>query len=207
MHTTANHPEINMLRKSVIAATVFATGLATSGMAQAADPIGGAILGAGAGALLGHVLGGRDGVLIGGALGAVVGAGAASAQRASHRGYGYGDPGYGYPPGAVQPLPPVVVSPGVAAYPPPHYPGPAYPAPSVGYGQPQPVYRGVPPAPGVYYPGYGGARADWERARFEEERRARWERQRDRRHWEYEQATRQQGQYPQYGRDGDRNWQ
>ena len=72
-----------MFSKSVIAATLFATGLAASGTARAADPVGSAILGAGAGALLGHALGGRDGALIGGALGAVAGATAASAQRAS----------------------------------------------------------------------------------------------------------------------------
>lgn len=208
-----------MLRKSIFAATLLATGLTASGMAQAADPVGGAILGAGAGALLGHVLGGRDGALIGGALGAVAGATAASAQRASHRAYGYGDPGYGYPPGVAQTLPSVVVSPGVAAYPGPVYPAPVYSAPAypvpaypppVGYGQPVPGYRGVAPAPGVYHPGSGIARAEWERARFEEQQRARWhwERaQRERQHWEREQWARQPREYPQYGREPNRQWQ
>jgi len=193
-----------MLRKSVIAATLLATGLAASGMARAADPVGSAILGAGAGALLGHALGGRDGALIGGALGAVAGATAASAQRASHRAYGYGDPTHGYPPGVTQSLPPVVVSPGVA------YPVPAYPVPPVGYGQPVPGYRGVAPVPGAYHPGYGIARAQWERARFEEQRRARWQwerEQRERLHWERERSARQYAPYPQQGRDGNRHWQ
>jgi len=193
-----------MLRKSVIAATLLATGLAASGMARAADPVGSAILGAGAGALLGHALGGRDGALIGGALGAVAGATAASAQRASHRAYGYGDPTHGYPPGVTQSLPPVVVSPGVA------YPVPAYPVPPVGYGQPMPGYRGVAPVPGAYHPGYGIARAQWERARFEEQRRARWQwerEQRERLYWEREHSARQYAPYPQQGRDANRHWQ
>lgn len=193
-----------MLRKSVIAATLLATGLAASGMARAADPVGSAILGAGAGALLGHALGGRDGALIGGALGAVAGATAASAQRASHRAYGYGDPTHGYPPGVTQSLPPVVVSPGVA------YPVPAYPVPPVGYGQPMPGYRGVAPVPGAYHPGYGIARAQWERARFEEQRRARWQwerEQRERLYWEREHSARQNAPYPPQGRDDNRRWQ
>ena len=198
-----------MLRKSVIAATLLATGLAASGMARAADPVGSAILGAGAGALLGHALGGRDGALIGGALGAVAGATAASAQRASHRAYGYGDPTHGYPPGVTQSLPPVVVSPGVA-YPAPAYPVPAYPVPPVGYGQPMPGYRGVAPVPGAYHPGYGIARAQWERARFEEQRRARWQwerEQRERLYWEREHSARQNAPYPPQGRDDNRRWQ
>ena len=198
-----------MFSKSVIAATLFATGLAASGTARAADPVGGAILGAGAGALLGHALGGRDGALIGGALGAVAGATAASAQRASHRAYGYGDPTHGYPPGVTQSLPPVVVSPGVA-YPVPAYPVPAYPVPPVGYGQPMPGYRGVAPVPGAYHPGYGIARAQWERARFEEQRRARWQwerEQRERLYWEREHSARQYAPYPQQGRDANRHWQ
>ena len=198
-----------MLRKSVIAATLLATGLAASGMARAADPVGSAILGAGAGALLGHALGGRDGALIGGALGAVAGATAASAQRASHRAYGYGDPTHGYPPGVTQSLPPVVVSPDVA-YPAPAYPVPAYPVPPVGYGQPMPGYRGVAPVPGAYHPGYGIARAQWERARFEEQRRARWQwerEQRERLYWEREHSARQNAPYPPQGRDDNRRWQ
>ena len=198
-----------MFSKSVIAATLFATGLAASGTARAADPVGSAILGAGAGALLGHALGGRDGALIGGALGAVAGATAASAQRASHRAYGYGDPGHGYPPGVTHSLPPVVVSPGVA-YPVPAYPVPAYPVPPVGYGQPVPGYRGVAPVPGAYRPGYDIARAQWERARFEEQRRARWQwerEQRERLHWEREQPARPYAPYPHQGRDGSRHWQ
>lgn len=185
-----------MLRKSVIIATLFATGLAASGMARAADPIGSAILGAGAGALLGQALGGRDGALIGGALGAVAGAAAASAQRTSHRAYGYGDPTYGYPPGAVQVLPPV------------------------GHGLPVPGYRGVAPAPGAYYPGSGVARADWERARFEDQQRDRWHWEREqrerqlrqqrlaeRRQWEREQWARQQWEQQQRGHDSNRRWQ
>lgn len=45
-----------------------------AGAAQAADPVVGAVVGAGAGAVIGQVVGGRDGAVIGGAIGAVTGA-------------------------------------------------------------------------------------------------------------------------------------
>lgn len=52
-----------------------------AGSAQAANPVAGAIVGAGAGALIGQAFGGQDGAFIGGAIGAIAGVGIAQSTR------------------------------------------------------------------------------------------------------------------------------
>lgn len=68
--------------------------------AQAADPVVGAVIGAGTGAAIGQVVGGRDGAIIGGALGAVTGAAVSTHRPRMVVGSGYG---YGMAPMAPPP--------------------------------------------------------------------------------------------------------
>ncbi len=58
----------------LLAPLAAAMALGTSPAAQAADPLVGAVIGAGAGAVVGQAIGGRNAALVGGAIGAVAGA-------------------------------------------------------------------------------------------------------------------------------------
>jgi hypothetical protein len=83
------------MKHNLLASILLASGLTVFGnhVATASDELGGALLGAGAGAVVGHVIGGRDAAIVGGFLGAVIGAAAADDDddrvvvRHPHRGW------------------------------------------------------------------------------------------------------------------------
>ena len=122
-----------MLKKPLVIALLAATAVTvTLATPAAADPVLGALLGAGVGAAIGHNVSGRDGAWVGGALGAVAGAAIGS--------NGYYDRGY-YGPSASYYAPAPVYS---TSY---YAPAPVYVAP------PAVVYRA--PIYRAAYPGYG----------------------------------------------------
>lgn len=82
------------MKRNILASILLVSGLTALGnhAATASDELGGALLGAGAGAVVGHVIGGRDAAIVGGFLGAMIGAAAADDDddrvvgRPHHRG-------------------------------------------------------------------------------------------------------------------------
>ncbi|MGE0313937.1 MAG: hypothetical protein AB7P21_20190 [Lautropia sp.] len=66
--------------RSYVAAAAAVSTLA-AGTVHAANPVAGAVVGAGAGALVGQALGGRDAAIVGSAIGAIAGAGIAQASQ------------------------------------------------------------------------------------------------------------------------------
>ena len=101
-----------------------------SGAVQAADPVVGAVIGAGAGAAIGQVVGGRDGAMVGGALGAVTGAAVSTHRPRVIVGTGY----------AMAPMAPIAPLPRMMPVQEGYYDGPniffgPYPPPPRGPGQ------------------------------------------------------------------------
>ena len=81
-----------MLKKPlVIAALAVTAATGTIATPAAADPVLGALLGAGVGAAIGHNISGRDGAWVGGAIGAITGAAIGSNDYYDR---GYYDRGY-----------------------------------------------------------------------------------------------------------------
>ena len=123
-----------MFKKPLLIAAMAATAAtATISTPASADPVLGALLGAGIGAAVGHNISGRDGAWVGGTLGAITGAsiGAASGPYYDR---GYVGPAYTYGPPA------------------PVYYGATYYAPApVYYGPPAVVYRTSPVVVRPYY--------------------------------------------------------
>lgn len=88
-----------MIKKSLIVATLAATGIGLAALPAEArgyndDRAAGAIIGGTIGALIGNSVNGGDGALVGGLLGAVVGAGSVGSY--GYRGGSYGYYGGGY---------------------------------------------------------------------------------------------------------------
>lgn len=157
-HAARSHRPRAGLRGVVAGLTMLGVASATLPDAKAADPVVGAVIGAGAGAIIGHAVGGRDGAVVGGALGAATGA-AVSSRRSAY---------YSSHPAVVVPAPAVTrvhysgPDRWVGPYPPPHRPGGTWRQyldewgatfwvwePVVVYAPPPPVY----PVPA--YPVYG----------------------------------------------------
>jgi len=141
-------------------------GLAATSTAQAADPLGSALIGAGVGAAIGHGIDGRNGALVGTALGAIAGTAISTSSYTPRYQGGYNaQVGYYPPRGYAQPVysQPVYAQP---VYAQPVYAQPVVYAPPAVYGPAvvQPVVYGNPylSAPGGYWqPGYRHGHHRW----------------------------------------------
>ena len=133
------------LTRHMMPLSALILGLAATSTAQAGDPLGSALIGAGVGAVIGHGIDGRDGALVGTALGALAGTAISTSDYRPRYQQGYNaQVGYYPPRGYAQPV-----------YSQPVYAQPVYAQPVV-YGNP---YLS---APGGYWkPGHRHGHHRW----------------------------------------------